>query len=222
MKGMKLPRQRLIDVTAADADPVGKHYRIQFYQFIDRISAEISDRFSVESSSSDRIKYQDLCRSFKSGEISSELKKYPEIDLMKLKIQMKAFRDETATSSLHDAARAYKDMGPAARKQFEQVFNLMKILLVCPVSAATCERSFSALRRVKTWLRNTLHQERLNHNLVCLIHRSMMRDLSLTNILNDFACRTTRRKQMFGINKFQQCKSKCNRNFKCIAEILIV
>jgi hypothetical protein len=51
-------------------------------------------------------------------------------------------------------------------------------LLVCPVSAATCERSLSALRRVKTWLRNTLHQERLNHNLVCLIHRSMMRDLS--------------------------------------------
>ena len=202
MRGMKIPRQRLIDVTATDTDPVEKYYHIQFYQFIDRVSAEISDGFSVGSASCDLRRYQDLCRAFKSGEISAELKKYPEINFFKLKIQMKAFRDETATSSLHDASRAYRNMGPAARKQFEQVFNLMKILLVYPVSAATCEQSFSAFRRVKTWLRNTLHQQRLNHNLVCLIHRSMIRDLSLRNTLNDFTSRTSIRKELFGINKF--------------------
>ena len=202
MKDLKLPRQRLINVTSADEDPVEKHYRIQFYQFIDRISAEILDRFSIGSSTSDLGKYRDLCKAFKTGEVSAELKKYPELDFIPLKIQMKAFRDESGTSSLHDAARAYREMSSAARNQFPQVFTLMKILLVCPVSAATCERSFSALRRVKTWLRNTLNQERLNHNLVCLIHRSMIRDLSLVDILNEFTSRNERRKQLFGINKF--------------------
>ena len=110
MRGMKILRQRLIDVTAADTDPVEKYYRIQFYQFIDRVSAEISDRFSVGSASCDLRRYHDLCRAIKSGEISAELKKYPDIDFFKLKIQMKAFRDETATSSLHDASRAYRNM----------------------------------------------------------------------------------------------------------------
>ena len=41
-------------------------------------------------------------QAFKTGEVSAELKKYPEIAFISLKIQMKAFRDESGTSSLHD------------------------------------------------------------------------------------------------------------------------
>ena len=74
-------------------DPIEKHYRIQFYQFIDRIPAVVSDKFSVGSTNADFRKCQDLSRTLKPEEISAGLEKYPEIDFIKLKIQMKAFRE---------------------------------------------------------------------------------------------------------------------------------
>ena len=39
---------------------------------------------------------------------------------------------------------------------------LLKLILVLPATNATSELSFSALRRVKSYLRNTMGQERLN------------------------------------------------------------
>jgi len=39
---------------------------------------------------------------------------------------------------------------------------LLQIILTVPVSSCTAERSFSALRRLKTFLRSTMSQNRLN------------------------------------------------------------
>ena len=44
---------------------------------------------------------------------------------------------------------------------YSLVNSLLKILLTLPVSVASAERSFSSLRRLKTWLRNQMGQERL-------------------------------------------------------------
>ena len=83
-----------------------------------------------------------------------------------------------------------RGMDDMERAFFPQVFEFMKILLACPVSSSTAERSFSALRRLKTWLRNSLSQERLNHNIIAMTHKDC------------FTSRTDIRKIMFGINKF--------------------
>jgi hypothetical protein len=50
-----------------------------------------------------------------------------------------------------------------------EVYHLIKIYRVIPVSSASSERSFSTLRRVKTWLRSSMTEDRLS-------------DLSLMNI----------------------------------------
>ena len=47
-----------------------------------------------------------------------------------------------------------------------QVCCAMKIILVMPASNSTSERSFSALRRFKNYLRSTMPQQRLNSLLV--------------------------------------------------------
>lgn len=39
----------------------------------------------------------------------------------------------------------------------------MKLLLVMPATNVTSERSFSTLRRIKTYLQTTMSQERLNY-----------------------------------------------------------
>jgi len=53
-----------------------------------------------------------------------------------------------------------------AQQLLDQVWRLTKLLLVVPATSATAERSFSALRRVNTYLRATIGQTRLNSALV--------------------------------------------------------
>ncbi|XP_041346704.1 52 kDa repressor of the inhibitor of the protein kinase-like [Gigantopelta aegis] len=64
----------------------------------------------------------------------------------------------------------------------EAVFPNVKVLLaiacVMPVGSASAERSFSALRRVKTFLRNTMGEDRLAGLALMHIHHSMKIDIS--------------------------------------------
>lgn len=48
-------------------------------------------------------------------------------------------------------------------KVFHEIFRLCKIAAVTPVSTASCERSFSALKLIKTHLRTTMADDRLSH-----------------------------------------------------------
>ena len=54
---------------------------------------------------------------------------------------------------------------------FPQVLKLLRLLFVIPATSATSEQSFSVLRLVKTHLRCTMKQERLNHLKILRIHR---------------------------------------------------
>ena len=42
------------------------------------------------------------------------------------------------------------------------LYELSLISLVLPITTASCERSFSSLLRVKTWLRNSMLEQRLS------------------------------------------------------------
>lgn len=48
------------------------------------------------------------------------------------------------------------------REVFPCIYKLLKILITVPLSTSTNERSFSTLRRLKTYLRNTTGEDRLN------------------------------------------------------------
>jgi len=54
------------------------------------------------------------------------------------------------------------------RSLFPQVEELLRLLLVVPAPSAGAERSFSLLRRIKSYLRSTMPQRRLNH--VCMLN----------------------------------------------------
>jgi len=52
--------------------------------------------------------------------------------------------------------------------------NRLNLLLVSPASSAVAERSFSVLRRLKTWLRGTMIQLRLHSLAVCHVHQELL------------------------------------------------
>ena len=47
---------------------------------------------------------------------------------------------------------------------YPNLFHLYKVAITLPISSSTCERSFSAMRRIKTWLRTSMLQDTKNIN----------------------------------------------------------
>ncbi|CAI6369710.1 unnamed protein product [Macrosiphum euphorbiae] len=54
---------------------------------------------------------------------------------------------------------------------YPNIFKLLTIFVTLPVSTAQNERSFSSLKKIKTYLRNTMGQKRLNGLTMLSINR---------------------------------------------------
>lgn len=67
-----------------------------------------------------------------------------------------------------------------------------------PATNATSERSFSALRRVKTYLRNTMSQQRMNNLMLLHVHKDVVDSLDLKSVANDFVMDSEHRQKIFG------------------------
>ena len=53
---------------------------------------------------------------------------------------------------------------------FPNIRTILKVLLTMPMSTSTAERTFSTLRRLKTYLRNFMTEERLSSLALMAIH----------------------------------------------------
>ena len=67
-----------------------------------------------------------------------------------------------------------------------------------PATNACSERSFSTMKRIKTYLRSTMGQERLNHLMTLNIYKSKLDELDLHVIANDFVHDSGHRLKVFG------------------------
>jgi hypothetical protein len=85
-----------------------------------------------------------------------------------------------------------------AQTLLDAVWRLTKLLLVVPATSATAERSFSALRRLKTYIRSTIGQPRLNHMLVMHCHQERTDSLNLKTIAQEFIAASAQRSTFFG------------------------
>jgi hypothetical protein len=74
-----------------------------------------------------------------------------------------------------------------------QIGKLLQIYLVAPVSSASAERSFSTLRRTKTWLRSTQGQDRLTALASMQIEHEILEGLDMQQIIAQFSTRAERR-----------------------------
>ena len=68
-----------------------------------------------------------------------------------------------------------------------------RILLTMPVTVASAERSFSKLKLLKSYLRSSMSQERLNDLAILCIEKNMLENIDVDTIINDFVSRNARR-----------------------------
>ena len=76
-------------------------------------------------------------------------------------------------------------------KIYPNVYILLTILGTLPVSTTTSERSFSTMRRLKTYLRSSVGNERVTGLALLSIHKN--RQIDREKIMNDFVARSNRR-----------------------------
>ncbi len=76
-----------------------------------------------------------------------------------------------APTTLVEICDYFKSLSPAQRSCMSEIFTLLKLIMVIPATNAVSERSASAVRRVKTYLRLTMTQLRFNNLLVLHVHK---------------------------------------------------
>ena len=77
-------------------------------------------------------------------------------------------------------------------ESFPNACIVFKILLTIPVTVASAERSFSKLKLIKSYLRSTMSQERLNGLTILSIEKKIA-ELECKNLINNFASQKTRK-----------------------------
>lgn len=80
------------------------------------------------------------------------------------------------------------------KEVFHQMFKLCKIALALPVSTASCERSFSMLKLIKTALRSTMTDERLSNLGVLSVESRRAKAINLDDFVNVFAKKHSNRR----------------------------
>lgn len=80
------------------------------------------------------------------------------------------------------------------KETFPNVETILKIFLTLPVSNASGERSFSALKRVKNYLRSTLSQVRLNNLAILYIECNSLSSVNYDEVIDNFAAAKARQK----------------------------
>ena len=84
-----------------------------------------------------------------------------------------------------------------------------------PVTTATAERSFSTLRRLKTYLRSTMSQPRLNHIVLLHSHKERTDALDLIHIAKTFVSVNNRRQENFMMCLYMTKRYSVQSDFVC-------
>jgi hypothetical protein len=213
-----LPRQRKVPRRIDDGaaghvfDSVEEFYRKEYFQAIESIIGALEKRFQQPGFSIVRSAEKLLLDSANGKEVNIPLDirsiYKSDIDFEKLTLQLNLLHDTIKSVPIEGVVvtqvtklRTICDVFEAQQTLkliFSEIHKLLLIILTVPITTATAERSFSALRRIKNYLRNSMSQQRLNHCIILNIHRELTDRLQLTDIAQEFIGRNDRRIQFFG------------------------
>ena len=84
------------------------------------------------------------------------------------------------------------------RSMLPEVDKLLRLYYTIPITSATAERTFSTIRRLKSYLHSTMSQRRLNHLIILHTYKHLTEQIDLQAIAVDFINRNNRRINYFG------------------------
>lgn len=186
----------------ADEDGIAK-WRRAYYQVMDLALEEVKRRFDQDGMKVAAKREQLLLHQTSATPTACEMPPLPnginkERLLHELQI-LPGLCPEKPRTTIGEFSEIFKSLHSETRQLFPEVNKLLQVCLSMPFSVATAERSFSLLRRLKTWMRATMSQKRLTHLALMNVHREILdSDLLLDDLLRDFISKTPERRCVFG------------------------
>jgi hypothetical protein len=80
---------------------------------------------------------------------------------------------------------AAEGLAACDKRAFPLIHTFLSILVTLPVSTASAERSFSTLRRLKTWMRSRMAEDRLTGLAILNVHRDI--SVNVDKVIDRFA-----------------------------------
>lgn len=216
-----LPRKRKTprrcetgNAEAYHSSSVEEYYRKIYFEVIDSAASRITDRFDQPGyatySNLEALLLKAAHKEDFSHEINEVTSVYKDdLNTSELKTQLEIFGatfddspDTSAStprpSKIHDVIKHLKSLSTSQTHLLEQVYRVCRLLLVLPATNATSERSFSVMRRLKSYLRSTMSQPRLNHVMVLNIYKELVDELDLRAVATEFVGSNEHRLRLFG------------------------
>ena len=79
-----------------------------------------------------------------------------------------------------------------------ELHKILQLYNSVALSSATAERTFSTIRRIKTWLRSNMTANFLSNKMFANLHKERMDTINIEKIASEFIERSERRKNYFG------------------------
>ena len=182
------------------------YFRRVYYEAIDLIVSAIDQRFNQESFSSYAQMETLLVKAANGEDYEAEFKfleaSYSEdVDTGALPGQLSTLEvmlKEEKISCFDEILLAVSKFPELEKKLIQEVQTVCKLLAVNPATSAAGERSFSSARRLKTWLRSRMGDERFSNLAVLNGHKRRIDSVSLTLVAQEFVSRNENRKRNFG------------------------
>lgn len=184
---------------------VEDHYRLQYFEVLDIAIASITDRFNHQPGYAVYKRLEGLLVNAANGEtydqyfdsVTTFYKDDFDRGLLSAQLQNLTTWFAGNTVSLKECLAFLRALPQAQKSFFSEVCRLVNLTLVMPATNAVSERSFSAMRRLKTYLRRTMRQSRLNHVMILSINRQKV-ELDIDVIADEFVRANEHRLRQFG------------------------
>jgi len=187
-----------MDDQQAQESEIRNQYRDKFCSIIAIYVSEIEKRFDQKDLKPVICLYEILMNIQRPlFSLASELKIYSEfVNFKHLDAEMNIFyqykiEQKIENLKLSDLAKRFVELD--CKQIFPQIFNVFSLFLSILVSSATAERTFSCLKRLKTWLCSTMSQDRLSALAVLNIESDYISSIDIENVINIFAGTKSRR-----------------------------
>lgn len=182
------------------------YYKQIFFEALDVLASSIKERFAQPAFKILSDVEQLILKSIKKQPVDEEIKLVNEKfagdfnkDSLPSELEMLPvlFKGED-TINFNDIVRVVKSLSLGRRRMIENVVIIIRLVLTMGATSATPERSFSSMRRLKTWLRSTMKQKRFNSLAIMSEHKETLDSLSLIDIANEFVRVQPERLNIFG------------------------
>ena len=173
---------------------VEDYYRPLYFEAIDFILQALMSCFEQPSFKAFCIMEQVLLKRIEGEDASDEIEEMKKIfgddvDVTSLSTELEVLKSICKKNKPSHTLEIIEVLKKCNRDNcliIPSLLKIVKLLLVVAPTTATAERSFSMMRRVKTWLRATMKQKRFKSLAILTSHKDITDDLNLAEVANIF------------------------------------